>query len=160
MVDEVDEVAVAAYARGRRVTVTDEERLHGIVRAVGYGVKYAEVDQAHGLYKGSTQRFVLRMRREYEEQGRVFPEMPRPSDGREFTELEVVDVRTRSVAGTSDHVLAVEYDTTPEDIGHICRGRRYGQYGGPVRAPRQGPSRRSREHWVTGDYQFPEKQAS
>ncbi|RSS82203.1 hypothetical protein EF919_39760, partial [Streptomyces sp. WAC02707] len=73
--DVVDEVAVAAYARGRQVPVTDEERLQGIVRAVGFGTRYWEIDQAHGLYNGSTQRFVTRMRRQYEEQGRAFPEM-------------------------------------------------------------------------------------
>ena len=150
--DRVDEVAVAAYAEGRRVTVTSEERLQAVIRCAGYGMTYAEIDQMHRLYNGATQKFITRVRRAYEMQGRVFPEMPRPADGRLFTEAEVVDIRTRAESGTSDHVLAVSYDTRPEDIGHICRGRRYPEYGGPVRKAKTSPSGSSRCLWAqTGD---------
>jgi hypothetical protein len=146
--DTVDEVAVVAYAEGRRVTVTNEERLQAVIRCAGYGMTYAEIDHMHRLYNGATQKFISRIRRAYEMRGRVFPEMPRPADGRVFTEAEVVDIRTRAESGTSDHVLAVSYDTTPEDIGHICRGRRYPHYGGPVREARRGPARNSRRYWM------------
>lgn len=152
----VDEVAVAAYVEGRRVSVTNEERLQAIIRCAGYGMTYAEIDQMHRLYTGATQQFVTRFRRVYEARGAVFPEIPRRGGSRVFTEAEVVDIRTRSMGGTSDDVLAVSYDTRPEDIGHICRGRRYPQYGGPVRQAKVGPSRNTRRYWVgdgdRGDY--------
>ncbi|MFC9736144.1 hypothetical protein, partial [Streptomyces roseolus] len=125
----VDEVAVAAYADGRDVAVTDEERLRAVVRCVQRDMTYQDIDRLRNLRLGDTSLFLGRMRRRYERDGREFPAMERPSEPRVFTEDEVVEIRTRSAAGATDLELAMSFDTEAGVIGHICRGRRHPEYG-------------------------------
>ncbi|MFC7794584.1 hypothetical protein [Streptomyces cinereoruber] len=159
--DMVDEVAVRAYSDGRRVEVTDKERLLAVARCVSVrGMTYEQIDHMQRLPVKATSRFVERMKGAYERDGREFPTFGRPDTRPQLSEAQVVAIRERSAAGTPDRVLAVEYDSTLEVIGAICRGRRYAQYGGPVRGPRKGPSEQSQKHWVTGAYQPPVRQAS
>lgn len=152
----VDEVAVAAYADGRDVTVTDEERLRAVVRCVQRDMTYQDIDRLRHLKLGDTSLFLGRMRRRYERDGREFPAMERPSEPRVFTEDEVITIRTRSAAGATDLELAMSFDTDATVIGHICRGRRHPEYGGPIRKPRRGPSKNTRAYWIgdgdTADY--------
>ena len=143
----VDETAVALYAEGKQVAVTDEERLRAIVRCAERGITYREIDSTHGLGSTATSVFVDRMRRRYAREGRQFPEIARPDAPREFTEEEVVDIRTRSAAGTADLLLALSYDVDALLIGKICRGTRYPHFGGPTREPRKKPSRNTRLMW-------------
>ncbi|MFC8008721.1 hypothetical protein [Streptomyces cinereoruber] len=159
--DLVDEVAVMAYSEGRPVEVTDEERLLAVIRCVSVrGMTYEQIDHMQRLTVKTTKRFVERMRTAYERHGREFPDFCRADSAARFSEEQVVEIRERSAAGTPDRVLAVEFDSTLEVIGAICRGRRYAQYGGPVRGPRSGPSEKSRKHWADGYYQFPDQRAS
>ena len=146
--DLVDEVAVAAYVEGRLVVVTDEERLQAVVRCVEDGMTYQDIDRLRKLKLGDTSLFLGRMRRQYERQGREFPEMERPNGPRVFTEDEVIAIRTRSAGGVSDLALAMSFDTEATVIGHICRGRRHPEFGGPIRKPRRGPSKNTRAYWV------------
>lgn len=150
----VDENAVAAYAEGRRVAVTDEERLLAVVHCVGKGLVYQDIDRAHGLSLGWTSTFVSRLRRLYEREGRVFPKMPRPNDAKELTEEQVVDIRTRSANGTPDLMLGLAYDMDASAIGHICRGRKYPEYGGPIRSAKTKPSKNSKTVWAGGDAEY------
>lgn len=142
----VDEVAVAAYAEGRRVQVTSEERLLAIARYTARGMTYEDVDRAHGLRSGATRDFIATRRKVYRRRGWEFPEMH--VGGRRFTDDQVVDIRCRTAAGTSADVLALEYDTQPSVISDIARGRRHPQVGGPVREAKRGPSVNTRKYWV------------
>jgi transposase len=152
----IDEVAVAAYAEGRNVAVTDEERLRAVVRCVEGGMSYQDIDRHRNLKLGDTSLFLNRMRRQYEREGREFPAMERPNEPRVFTEDEVVEIRTRSAAGATDLELAMSFGTEAGVIGHICRGRRHPEFGGPIRKPKRGPSKNTRTYWLgdgdTADY--------
>ncbi|MFB7359623.1 hypothetical protein [Streptomyces gardneri] len=145
---EIDEVAVAAYAAGRRVSVTPEERILAVGQYTARGMTYEDVDQAHGLRSGCTKDFISARRTAYRRHGWQFPNIQSPGGGRRFTEEQVVDIRIRTANGTTADVLALEYDTEPNVIGDIARGRRHPKFGGPIRQPKRGPSRNTRKYWV------------
>ncbi|WP_228981383.1 hypothetical protein [Streptomyces sp. DH12] len=147
----VDEVAVAAYARGERVAVNARERLAAVRQAAGMGIAYTELDSMHGLKRGSTATFVSRTRRAYQARGEAFPEFRRPDAVRSFTDEEVVAIREKSAAGVTDMELAMSYGVDQTTIGHICRGRKYREVGGPIRAPRESrPGEATRVVWAGG----------
>lgn len=148
---EVDEVAVAAYAEGRHVSVTPEERILAIGQYTARGMKYEDVDRAHGLRSGCTKDFIAARRTAYRRRGWQFPDIQPPGGGRTFTEDQVVDIRIRTENGTSAAVLAIEYDADPNTIGDIARGRRYPKVGGPIREARRKPARNSRRYWIGDD---------
>jgi hypothetical protein len=148
----VDWVAVDAYARGQRVVVTERERVAAVQQAVAAGVTYLELDAMHGLSRGSTATFVSRTRRAWGKRGEVFPEIRRPDEVREFTAEEVVAIRERSAAGATDLELAMSYGVDPSTIGHICRGRKYRDVGGPIRRARENrPGEATRVLWAGGE---------
>lgn len=144
----IDEVAVAAYAAGRRVPLTPEERILAVGRYTARGMTYEDVDKAHGLRSGCTKDFIAARRTTYKRRGWVFPDIQHPRGGRKFTDDQVVDIRVRTAKGTSAAVLALEYDVDPSVIGDIARGRRFPKVGGPIREARRKPSRNSRRYWI------------
>jgi hypothetical protein len=152
----VDEVAVAAYAKGDRVTVTPRERVEAIVAAVRSGVTYLELDAMHGLTRGSTATFISRTRKAYVSRGEAFPEIPRSAAAPSFTEDQVVDIRLRSAAGATDLEIGLVYDTPRKTITNVVSGASYRNFGGPIRPKRQvnRPSKASRVLWGGGQEGF------
>lgn len=144
----IDEVAVRKYLWGKSSEVTVRERLQAIKTGVEeYGMKYPDFDALHHLRSGSTATFVSRTRKAFEERGEPFPGIRRM---RVFTEAEVVAIRESSVRGTPDVQLAVAFDTSRETIRSICRGERYPQFGGPVRAARSARGVQASREYMCG----------
>lgn len=150
----VDEVAVAAYARGDRVSVTPRERVQAIVRAAKGGVTYRDLDAMHGLKPNSTSTFVSRTRKAYAARGEVFPEIPSPVSPA-FTEQQVIDIRERSARGMTDMEISLVYDTPRKTITGVVSGTSYRNFGGPIRPKRVNrPSKSSRVVWGGGQEGF------
>jgi transposase-like protein len=144
----VDQVAVIRFMKGFPVDVTDAEFLIAVKQCVALEMSLGDVDRLRGWPARTAEKWVNRLRKQYQRSGREFPSLARPST-RVFTEAEVVAIRERSAAGASDLEIAVSYVTTRETIRSICRGQSYARYGGPIRAARAAhPSQSSRDYMV------------
>lgn len=144
--DYVDQVAVTKFVKGFRVDVTDAEFLDAVQQCVAMGMNLAEVDVLRGWPKKTAENWVNRLKKRYQRSGRVFPSLGQPSV-RAFTELEVIAIRERSMAGASDVELGMSYSVSRETIRAVVTGKRYAEVGGPIRAARSERSlKASREH--------------
>lgn len=145
--EDVDQVAVGRFVKGFYVdTLTDAEFLAAVQQCAALGMTCAGIDTLRRWPKKTTENWVNRLRKRYERAGREFPDLGLPK-GRVFTEDEVIAIRERAAEGATDVEIAMSFDTSASVIGHICRGRRYPQYGGPIRKARSAKSlKASREH--------------
>lgn len=144
--DFVDEVAVTKFVRGFPVQVSDAEFLAAVKQCIARDMTLADVDRLRGWRSKTAEKWVNKLRKQYQRSGREFPSLARPSV-RVFSEAEVVAIRERSAGGASDRDIAMSYVSTRETIRSICRGERYAQYGGPIRTARSlQPSAASREY--------------
>ncbi|MFJ8727711.1 hypothetical protein [Streptomyces sp. NPDC093269] len=149
--DYVDPSAVARFVKGFRVDVTDADFLAAVPRCAALGMTCPDIDALRGWAKGTTENWINRLKKRYQRSGRPFPDLGF-SKAALFTREKVVAIRERSAAGTSDVILAVEYDVDRETIRSIVRGQRYAKYGGPIRrAQTDGAVQASREY-MTGHH--------
>jgi hypothetical protein len=132
----VDEAAVSRFVKGFRVGVTDADFLAAIQQCAALGMTLSDVDALHRWPKKTAENWVNRLRKRYERSARVFPDLGLPR-GRVFSEEEVVAMRERSFEGATDLELAMSFGTSASAVGAICRGRRYAEFGGPVRDPKK-----------------------
>jgi DNA-binding NarL/FixJ family response regulator len=106
----------------------------------------ADVDRLRGWRKKTAENWVNRLRKRYQRAGRVFPDLGLPR-ARSFSEEDVIRIRERSFDGASDMELGMSYDVVRETIRAIVTGKRYAEYGGPIRQTRSQESiKASRDH--------------
>jgi len=70
----IDRVAVDAYLAGRRVDVSDAERLAALLAVPGRGMSLLEVDRLRGLPDKTSEVFLRRMTKRYERAGLALPD--------------------------------------------------------------------------------------
>lgn len=146
----IDDAAVERYVLGVRVEVTPRERLEAVRICTARGMTYPDIDAMHGLRKGSTSTFISRTRRAFALRGEEFVELVRPGS-HSLSEKEVIAIRERAVLhGHTDLQIAMSFGLDASQVGHICRGRQYAQYGGPIRQPKKKPSANTRVVWAGG----------
>jgi transposase len=145
----VDWVAVQKFVRGFPVQVTDAEFLAAVQQCAGMEMSVADVDTLRGWEEKTAERWLNKLRKRYQRSGREFPKLARGRE-RVFTEAEVVAIRERAAAGVPDLEIAMSFDTLANTIGHICRGRRYPQYGGPIRQSRSAKSLKGSREYMCG----------
>jgi hypothetical protein len=145
--DFVDQVAVAKFVQGYRVDrITDAEFLEAVRQCVASGMTLPEIDRLRRWQAKTTEKWVNKLRKQYQRSGREFPSLAQPGL-RSFTESDVVAIRERSADGVSDREIAMSYGVTRETIRSIVTGRRYARFGGPIRGRRETqPSKTSREY--------------
>jgi transposase len=144
--DFVDAVAVQRFVKGFRVEVQDPEFLEAVQQCAARGMTLADVDRLRGWRKKTAENWVNRLRKRYQRAGRVFPDLGLPK-ARSFSEEDVIRIRERSFEGASDMELGMSYDVVRETIRAIVTGKRYAEYGGPIRQTRSVESlKASREH--------------
>lgn len=145
--DFVDQVAVAKFVKGFRVdSLTDAEFLEAVKQCVARGLSLGDVNRLRRWPAKTAENWVNRLRKQYQRSGRTFPSLAQPT-ARELTEAEVVAMRERSHAGATDLELSMSFDVNRESVRAIVTGKRYAQYGGPVRTVRSVKSRQaSRTH--------------
>ena len=131
----VDWAAVEKFVKGFRVEVTDADFLAAVQQCVADGMSLGDVDRLRRWPAKTAEKWVNRLRKRYQRSGRAFPSLA-PVAARQFTEEEVVAMRTRSQEGATDLELALAFDCKRETVASICRGRAYPQFGGPVRSAR------------------------
>lgn len=134
--DYVDPVAVTRFVRGFPVDVTDAEFLSAVQKCVAMEMTLADVDRLRGWRQKTAENWVNRLRKQYQRAGRVFPSLGQ-STVRVLTEDEVIGMRERSADGATDLEVAMSFNVSQKTVGEVCRGRRYAQYGGPVREPKK-----------------------
>ncbi|MFF8910579.1 hypothetical protein [Streptomyces olivaceoviridis] len=147
--DYIDQVAVTKFVRGFPVEVTDAEFLAAVQQCVAMEMTIADVNTMRGWPARTAENWVNRIRKRYQRSGRVFPSLAQPSM-RQFTEGEVVSIRERAEAGTTDVLLAVDYGVNRETIRSIVRGLRYAEYGGPIRKTRSKESLQASREYMCG----------
>jgi hypothetical protein len=147
--DFVDQAAVAKFVKGFRVDVTDADFLAAVQQCAALGMTCPDIDKLRHWPKKTTENWLNRLKKRYARSGRAWPDL-RFVKGRAFTEVEVVAIRERSVAGATDVLLAVEYDVNRETIRSIVRGDRYAQFGGPVRKARSAASLKASREYMCG----------
>lgn len=133
--DYVDPVAVHKFVKGFRVEVTDAEFLAAFGQCVAAGMSAGDVDQLRGWPRKTAETWLNRLRKRYQRSGRVFPSFAQPAD-RVFSEAEVLEMRTRGADGDTFLEIALSFNTTATTVSAICGGRRYRQFGGPLRSGR------------------------
>lgn len=145
--DYVDQVAVAKFVKGFRVdSLTDAEFLAAVKQCVASGLSLADVNQLRRWPAKTAENWVNRLRKQYQRSGREFPSLAQ-AGVRAFTEAEVLRIRERSRDGATDVELAMSFDVNRETIRAIVTGKRYAQFGGPIRAVRSAKSvKASRNH--------------
>jgi hypothetical protein len=134
--DFVDWAAVAKFVKGFRVEMTDADFLAAVQRCVAAGMSLGDVDELRRWPAKTAENWVNRLRKRYQRAGREFPSLAAPVTAREFTEEEVIEIRTRSAEGATDLEIAMSFDCKRDLVAAICRGRRYPHFGGPVREAR------------------------
>jgi hypothetical protein len=147
--DFVDWAAVAKFLKGFRVEVTDADFLAAVQQCVADGMSLADVDLLRRWPARTAENWVNRLRKRYQRSGREFPSLA-PAAGREFTEKEVVEIRVRSQRGVTDLEIALSFDCTRETVADICRGRRYRDFGGPIREARSAKGLRASRQFMRG----------
>ena len=133
--EKVDHSAVNRFVQGFPVEVTDAEFLIAVQICVGRDMTLIDVDRLHGWERKTAENWVNRLRKRYQRAGREFPSLVRPSV-RTFSEREVLAMREKSHAGATDLELSMQFDCNRETVRSIVTGKRYPQYGGPIRAAR------------------------
>ena len=134
--DFVDWAAVDKFVKGFPVEMRDADFLAAVQQCTGAGMSLAEVDVLRRWPAKTAQTWVNRLRKRYQRAGRTFPSLAAPAAARTFTEAEVVEIRERSERGVTDLEIALSFGCSRGLVESICRGRRYPQYGGPIRAAR------------------------
>jgi hypothetical protein len=134
--DFVDWAAVTKFVKGFRVEMRDADFLAAVQQCTRAGMSLAEVDVLRRWPARTTETWVNRLRKRYQRAGRVFPSLAPPVAARTFSEAEVIEIRERSQRGVTDLEIALSFGCSRELVASICRGRRYPQYGGPIRAAR------------------------
>jgi hypothetical protein len=156
----VDEVAVQHYLDGKRVPVTNRERLEAVAAGVRQGMAFLDFDAMHGLKDNSTATFVSRMRKRFAESGEAFPIPERPGKGKALlTDAQVVQIREQYAAGgVTDLELGLQYGVSRKVIGNLLSGKSYPNAGGPIRSRRVNkPGKNTREIWGHGKAGFTPK---
>lgn len=144
--DYVDQVAVTKFVRGWRVEVTDAEFLVAVQKCVAMEMTLADVDVLRGWPRKTAENWANRLKKRYQRSGREFPSLAQPT-ARSFAEAEVIAIRERSQEGASDVELGMSFDVSRETIRAIVTGKRYAQFGGPIRKTRSARGvKASREH--------------
>lgn len=144
--DFVDQVAVQKFVKGFRVEVTDAEFVEAVQKCAALGMTLGDVDRLRGWRRKTAENWVNRLRKRAQRAGRAFPDLGLPA-ARAFSEEEVIRIRERSFEGASDVELGMSYDVVRETIRSIVTGKRYPEYGGPIRKVRSEQSlKASREH--------------
>jgi hypothetical protein len=134
--DFVDQVAVAKFVKGFRVdSLTDTEFIEAVKQCTSRGLTFTDVDQLRRWPAKTTENWVNRLRKQYQRSGRTFPTLARPG-ARQLTEAQVVAMREKSHAGATDLELSMSFDVNRETVRSIVTGKRYAQYGGPIREVR------------------------
>jgi hypothetical protein len=135
--DYVDQVAVIRFVKGFRVdSLTDAEFLVAVQQCVAMGMTLSDVDQLRKWPRRTAENWVNRLRKQYQRSGREFPSLAQP-DVRVLSEDEVIAIRERAAAGASDLSIAMSFNVSQKTVGEVCRGKRYAQYGGPLREPKK-----------------------
>lgn len=147
--DFVDWAAVTKFVKGFRVEVTDADFLAAVQQCVANGMTLGDVDQLRRWPAKTAENWVNRLRKRYQRAGREFPSLA-PPVAREFTEAEVVEMRMRSHRGATDLEIALAFDCKRETVAAICRGRRYQQFGGPIREARNAKGLRASRDFMCG----------
>lgn len=132
----VDWAAVEKFVKGFRVEVTDADFLAAVQQCVAMGMSLGDVDQLRRWRSKTAENWVNRLRKRYQRAGREFPSLAPPDASRDFTETEVVDIRTRADSGVPYLDISLAFGCSRETVSAICRGRRYKQFGGPIRQAR------------------------
>lgn len=147
--DYVDPAAVAKFVKGFRVEVSDADFLAAVQQCVADGMTLPDVDRLRRWPAKTAETWVNRLRKRYQRSGREFPSLA-ASTGREFTEDEVIEIRTRSQGGATDLEISMSFDCTRETVASICRGRRYKEYGGPIREARNAKGVQASREFMCG----------
>ncbi|MFE6412611.1 hypothetical protein ACFVOR_37390 [Streptomyces sp. NPDC057837] len=148
--DYVDQVAVLRFVQGARVDgLTDAEFLAGVQQCVVRGRTLAEIDVLQGWPRRTTENWVNRLRKKYGRSGRAFPSLAQPAS-RPFSEAEVVAIRERAAGDASDRDIAMSYGVTRETIRAIVTGKRYPNFGGPIRKARKTQSVKASRDFMCG----------
>lgn len=143
----VDWAAVEKFMKGFRVEVTDADFLAAVKKGVAAGMSLPDVDLLRRWPPKTAENWVNRLRKRYRRAGREFPSLAPPSETPNFTEEQVVEMRTRAAGGATYLDIALAFSCNRETVAQICRGRRYRQFGGPVReGRREGGWQASREY--------------
>lgn len=148
--DYVDPAAVAKFMKGFRVEVTDADFLAAVQQCVADGMTLGDVDRLRRWPAKTAENWVNRLRKRYQRSGRVFPSLAPVIVAREFTEEDVIEIRTRSAAGVTDLEIAMSFDCKRDLIASICRGRRYKEYGGPIRQARNAKGVQASRDFMCG----------
>lgn len=147
--DFVDWAAVTKFVKGFRVEVTDADFLAAVRQCVADGMTLGDVDRLRRWPEKTAEKWVNRIRKRHQRSGREFPSLA-PAVAREFTEAEVLEMRARSARGVTDLEIALSFSCRRETVAHICRGRTYQQYGGPVRAARSAKGLQASRNFMCG----------
>ncbi|WP_416520074.1 hypothetical protein [Streptomyces achromogenes] len=148
--DFVDQAAVAKFVRGFRVEVTDADFLAAVQQCAALGMSCKDIDALRHWPAKTTENWLNKLRKRYQRAGREFPKLEFAKTARAFSEDEVVAIRERAEAGTSDVLLAVDYGVNRETIRTIVRGERYAEYGGPIRRARSRASLQASREYMCG----------
>lgn len=160
--DLIDEVAVERFLDGAKVQLTETERLEAVVRGVGRGLTYRDIDALRHEPLNTTATFVSRLRKRYVEQGRPFPEMKHPSRGMGLSNEQVTQMRELYAAGgITDLEIAMRYGMPRKTVSGLLSGTTYRDAGGPIRESRKvrAPSQASRVVFNGGEEGFERKGA-
>lgn len=147
--DFVDWAAVTKFVKGFPVEVTDADFLSAVKQCVAMEMTLADVNNLRRWPAKTAENWVNRLRKQYQRSGRAFPSLASPAL-RTWTEEEVMEVRERSQRGATDLEIALSFDSNRETIRAICRGQRYGQYGGPIREARTAKSIQASRDFMCG----------
>lgn len=148
MDDYVDHAAVAKFVKGSAVQLSDADFLQAVRECAALGMTLPDIERMHGWAPKTAANWINRLKKRHQRSGRPFPELG--LTGQEFTREQVLDIRRRAHRGTSDVVLAVEFDVNRETIRSVVSGRSYASYGGPIRSGRSTDSTRASREYMCG----------
>ena len=129
--------------------VTDADFLAAVQECAAMGMTCRDIDALRRWPARTTENWINRLKKRFQRSGRQFPDLGFVK-GHAFSEEEVVSIRERSACGTTDVLLAVEYDVNRETIRSIVRGQRYAQFGGPIRQARSEEAVKASREYMCG----------
>jgi hypothetical protein len=147
--DYIDPTAVNRFVKGFGVDVTDAEFLAAVQKCVAMEMVLADVDKLRGWRDKTTENWVNRLRKQYQRSGRKFPSLAQPSL-RVLTEEEVIAIREKSAEGATDMEVAMSFDVSSKTVSEVCRGKRYTQFGGPLRSVRSDEGVKASREFMCG----------
>lgn len=153
----IDQVAVERFLTGAKVPLSEAERLEAVVRGVGRGLTYRDIDALHHVPVNTTATFISRLRKRYVQQGRPFPEMKHASQNLGLSDAQVVEMRELYAAGgVTDVEIAMRYGLLRKAVSNLLSGLTYRDAGGPIRESRKTrpPKRASRVGFNGGQEAF------